>query len=343
MTRYRCTHLAEALLASGHSADVTWIGAPVIRIDHDIVVLHRICANVEGMALADAVEKSGATLVYGADDLVFAPGIEELPQDVASHADLHAAMLTRAKFALLSTDALAEAASQARSNVEVIGNFPGEEQLQASPPVRQKRELLTLGYFSGSATHDADLAHIAAPLTAFLAEKRESVRLRIVGPVAIPDIVAKSGVEIERLPSVPWRELLALLARCDVNLAPLAPTRLNRGKSAIKWQEAALAGVPTIASPVGEFVEVIAHGRDGLLCAAAEDWSAALRLLLHDPSRRAEVASAACVAVHNIAKTRRQRIPSVFERAMPSGPTRGVRFHNPRGFAKAAVKKALGR
>lgn len=343
VTRYRCTHLAEALRAAGHTADVTWIGAPTIRIDHDIVVLHRICANREGVALADAVRYAGATLVYGADDLVFSTFASRVPDEIASHANLHNEMLCRADNALVSTQFLAEAACGITPNVDVIGNFPSEEQLVAPLPTRSPDAPFTVGYFSGSKTHDADLASIEAPLAAFLSENRERVRLRVVGPVTIPKAIENSGATIERLASVPWQDLPALIAGCHVNLAPLAPSPLNDGKSAIKWQEAAIARVPTIASPIGEFSQAIDHGKDGLLCAKHDEWLAALKLLLVDPSRRAGMVGAAFVAVHTLAKIRRARVPSVFEKAMPTGETHPITFRNPRGFVKSVAKKALKR
>ena len=343
VTRYRCTHLAEALKAAGHTADITWIGAPIIRIDHDIVVLHRICANGEGNALADAVQRAGATLVYGADDLVFSTFAPNVPDEVMAFSELHNAMLRRADKVLVSTQFLAGAACEITPNVDVIGNFPGEEQLGAPLPTSDPGAPFTVAYFSGSKTHDADLASIEAPLAAFLSENWERVRFRVVGPVTIPKAVEKSGATIERLTSVPWTELSALIAGCHVNLAPLAPNPLNDGKSAIKWQEAGLARVPTIASPVGEFSQAIDHGKDGLLCATEDEWLAALNFLLVDPSRRAGMVGAAFVGVHNLAKVRRARVPSVFENVMPTGETRPVTFRNPRGFVKSVAKKALRR
>lgn len=343
VTRYRCTHLAEALRAAGHTADVTWIGAPAIRIDHDIVVLHRICANAEGRALADAARRAGATLVYGADDLVFAPDVPGLPDEVQAFAGLHKAMVRYADNVLASTHFLAEAACAITPNVDVIGNFPGEAMLVAPVPERSGSGKFTVGYFSGSATHDADLATIAKPLAVFLSENRERARFRVVGPVAVPKVVEDSDAEIERLASVPWAELPALIAGCHVNLAPLAPNPFNDGKSAIKWQEAALVRVPTVASPVGEFVQVVEHGKDGLLCATGDEWLAALSLLLLDDSRRLALSERAEAGVRALAEVRQAHVPSVFENAMPSGPTRCVNFVNPRGFTKAVAKRALRR
>ncbi len=344
VTRYRCGHLAEALIASGHRADVTWIGAPLISIDHDIVVLHRICANVEGWALACAVERSGATLVYGADDLVFDPSAKQLPGWVQRHAARHKKMIELAQGNVLTSTKwlLVSAIANSGVNWDVIGNFPGRELLESCIKIEKiKNEKLTIGYFSGSNTHDDDLLLIAKPLSTFLSENKEKVKLKVVGPVEIPEEILTSGVEIERLESVPWRELPALLSGCDVNLAPLVSDDLNRCKSAIKWQEAALVGVPTLASPVGELCEAIEHGVDGLHCATDADWEAALRLMLLDPARRASLGTMARQRVRALADVRRTQVSSIFKNALPTRKCRPMPFLNPIGYLKARTKNLL--
>ena len=52
--RYRNENLAEVLNRAGHQAEVAYIGQSRIRVDHDIVVLHRICTVPEGIAFARA-------------------------------------------------------------------------------------------------------------------------------------------------------------------------------------------------------------------------------------------------------------------------------------------------
>ncbi len=182
---------------------------------------------------------------------------------------------------------------------------------------------------------------IAKPLSVFLSENKESVKLRVVGPVKIPKDILTSGAEIERLESVSWRELPALLSGCDVNLAPLVSDDLNRCKSAIKWQEAALVGVPTLASPMGELCEAIEHGVDGLHCAADTDWEAALRLMLLDPARRATLGTTARQRVRALADVRRAQVSPVFKNALPTRKCRPVTFLNPLGFGKALIKQSL--
>ena len=47
--------------------------------------------------------------------------------------------------------------------------------------------------------------------------------------------------------------LPALISEVDINLAPLVDSIFNRAKSEIKWIEAALVKVPTVASKIGAF------------------------------------------------------------------------------------------
>jgi glycosyltransferase involved in cell wall biosynthesis len=71
---------------------------------------------------------------------------------------------------------------------------------------------------------------------------------------------------------IEWREFVPLdqlpneIAQFDVNLAPLeVGNPFCEAKSELKYFEAALAGVPTIASPTGPYRRAIRHGETGFL------------------------------------------------------------------------------
>ena len=74
---------------------------------------------------------------------------------------------------------------------------------------------------------------------------------------------------------------------------PWPTTAFNRCKSDIKWLEAALAGVPLVASPVGQLGESIRHGINGLLATDTDAWDEALGSLLDDRGLGARLAAAA--------------------------------------------------
>ena len=62
------------------------------------------------------------------------------------------------------------------------------------------------------------------------------------------------------------------MMQTDINMVPLVADRFNDCKSAIRFLDAALVGVPTIASRVGDFVNVIAQDRTGIFCEGEYEW-----------------------------------------------------------------------
>jgi hypothetical protein len=78
-----------------------------------------------------------------------------------------------------------------------------------------------------------------------------------------------------------WRELPAVLAGFDINLAPLmVDNPFSQSKSEIKFVEAGLVRVPTIASATPAFAGAIHDGVDGYLASRHEEWQAALEKLV---------------------------------------------------------------
>lgn len=329
VTRYRCTHLAEALKSAGHTAAVATIYDPVIRLEHEIVVLHRICANEEGQALADAVRKSGATLLYGADDLVFEEG-------------LHLAMLRQADGVLVSTNALAEFAREAGAkDVAVVRNVANamERPLLAFTDLHSKPGVKIL-YPSGTRTHDADIASIGSVLSRCL-KRFPDVSLYLAGPVEIPDVLKEQSDRIERYPLMEWESYIAAVNHFAITLAPLEPTRFNQGKSELKWQEAAICEKPTLASRWGGFAEVVQEGEDGLLADSLAEWEEKLALLLSDPELRYRLGSSAFARLRTLHERQPESVQMALAPWADSGPIRSVTFTNPRGFVKGKVKSVL--
>jgi len=84
----------------------------------------------------------------------------------------------------------------------------------------------------------------------------------------------------------------ALLHRVDIAVAPYPP---DAGYfSPLKLYEYLAAGLPVIASDVGQISEVLDHGRTGLLCSPGDvgDLVAAVTTLRADPRRAAELGRA---------------------------------------------------
>ena len=327
--RYRCVHLCEALAAAGHTAEHVSAGQDAVRVAHDIVVLHRLPWGGPGSAFAAAARRIGARVVYSADDLIF--DLEHarhtgtlFPDDPLRYrhskreAEANLQTLQNADGALFSTEFLAAGRGL------VLRNFLGTELLMLSQSAREHREAflkcrqddrVTLGYLSGSPTHDADLADIALPLSATL-ERFSQARLLVVGTVALPGPLRRFELNgrVRRHPYVPWRELPGLIAQVDINLAPLDLTRpFNHAKSEIKFLEAAAVGVPTLAARSAALLET----EGALLCGTDSEWAEALASWLSDPATRKAAGEAAFAVLEKHQASTLSGIESVFAAWMP--------------------------
>lgn len=165
---------------------------------------------------------------------------------------------------------------------------------------KQNRTGFSIGYFSGSITHNPDFEMILPVLVRFMSE-HDDVHLSVVGHLDLPESLLPFEDRITRLPFSSWRRLPQLLSFCDVNLIPLEDTVFNRAKSENKWTEAALVKVPSIASNTGALADVIEDGKTGLLCDTPEQWFDALQSLYLDKDLCTRLAKAAydeCVLHH---------------------------------------------
>lgn len=148
---------------------------------------------------------------------------------------------------------------------------------------------LTLAYFSGSITHNDDFKMIT-PAVKGLMERDAKVELLIVGELTLSSDMEPFCKRIRVLPFLDWKELPGLIASVDINLAPLETGIFNEAKSENKWVEAALVKVPTIASRIGAFEQMIVDGETGVLCQTQQEWVDALEHMASDEAWRKQIA-----------------------------------------------------
>jgi glycosyltransferase involved in cell wall biosynthesis len=153
--------------------------------------------------------------------------------------------------------------------------------------------LVRIGYFSGSATHQRDFAACEPALLAVM-ERRPEVRLRLVGYLDLGAAWQRFAGRVERIGFQSPPDLLRRIAETDLNLAPLElGNPFCEAKSELKFFEAALVGVPTVASATEPFAAAIEDGVSGFLARDESDWSRALEALLASPERRRAMGAAA--------------------------------------------------
>ncbi|MFH0929924.1 MAG: glycosyltransferase [Candidatus Moraniibacteriota bacterium] len=152
--------------------------------------------------------------------------------------------------------------------------------------VQANNEKIKIGYFSGTASHDKDFETVKKILIDIL-EKYPQVELNLFGPLEIDDIYAKFGGQVKKHPFVSWEKHLENIAGVDVNIAPLEiGNPFCESKSELKFIEAGIVGVTTIATSTQTFQEAIEDGTDGFVAGHDEEWKEKLEKLILDKDLR---------------------------------------------------------
>jgi glycosyltransferase involved in cell wall biosynthesis len=208
-----------------------------------------------------------------------------------SDAVLYREAMTKVDALILSTNYLKIlAASEFDKPVFLWRNLADSSTLSMVKECRNARDnnqtdSFVIGYASGSRAHDEDFSVVSKVLSTILS-LNEHVSLRVLGHVVIPLELQTFENRIESQPFSGYLQYLQALSQTDVSIVPLTKDRFNECKSAIRYIEASLCEVPTIASSVGQFSEIIADGEDGYLADSTEEWVSKLTTLLNDREMR---------------------------------------------------------
>lgn len=191
------------------------------------------------------------------------------------------------------------------SKVESLSSSQKRVLNKVKRELAERENKVRLGYFSGSITHNDDVLMILPVIEKILREYPQT-ELHIVGELDIPASLMEFKDRIKARGFVDWQQLPHLISSVDINLAPLEDTIFNEAKSEIKWIEASLVKVPTVASNIGAFKKMIKDQVTGYLCGDNESWYTALKALIEDKHLRYAIGKKAyedvienCTTVYN--------------------------------------------
>lgn len=308
--RCRVFQPMEQLALAGVPSTFRPAGDPAIYgdvLDHEVFIFHRVPYSSFVGDILDLVHESGKIAIYETDDLVFRPDMIEhdsyyrhLPPAQRRKHEAHVRdqrrTLARCDYTLTTTEFLADLLREEKP-VLLHRNALGVEWIEwsaaAEAEVSKRGHQVVLGYVSGSKSHDYDFAEVADALAVIMGRYPQVV-LRVVGHLEVTPKLAPFRDRIEEVAFIPWEKVPWELAAMDVNLAPLEQENpYCNSKSELKYIEASILGVPTIASRMQCFEHAIRPGDNGLLAGNLAEWHAALELLVADPDRRRKIGEAA--------------------------------------------------
>ena len=225
--------------------------------------------------------------------MAYTQGLSEVDKyNYDSSVKSYGKMMALCDIVVTTTQTLKEELENYSSEVIINRNLASEELVRLSQETlkdyTQVSSKIKIGYFSGSITHNENFEMIKPAIMQIL-EKYPHVELHLVGYIDLPQDLKKYTEQIIMNDYVDWKELPRLISQMDINLAPLVDSVFNRAKSEIKWLEAALVKVPTVASYLGSFEEMVKNDETGIL-AQPNEWYEKLETLIENPSKRQTIA-----------------------------------------------------
>ena len=317
---YRVKRHAEAAEAVGCTTSIVRIDLCHANLEEfrkaDLVFIWRAAWDeVNIQAALDAAEQGGAVVVFDIDDLIVEPelakpeiidGMRSQRHDTDLIIDYFARMqrtLRAADYGCAPTPYLSEFLQRYTKTIwnklsfQLPNGFDEDVLRRSRLAARRRRQeeddgLVRIGYAAGSKTHQADFwrrvgsgrpDHARAPRSA--AGAVPVTVGRRARDRRVPGASTACTDQIEYRQIVPLPELPNEVARFDINLAPLEVGNIFcEAKSELKYFEAALVDVPTVASPTEPYRNAIRHGETGFLADTTDEWYAALKQLVQDRS-----------------------------------------------------------
>jgi glycosyltransferase involved in cell wall biosynthesis len=284
---YRIMLPLGALQGSG-TAQVRFSGRTEARdLEADVFIAQRTYrSGPSNLWQGYARKPNRPLLVYELDDDLLNIDSGNPAAEIFNHPEVRRNIRSNIEVADLvtvSTAPLAEQISKINPRVVVLPNCIPEEMLHWRRGDWTDR--FTVGW-QGSPTHDKDWSVAVQAIQAWF--RREGRKDGVVVEMHTIGALPSNFPQLLRHRHTPWSPDLPryyLSIDWDVALAPLKDTLFNRSKSDIRYLEAAMLGIPTVASKVPAY-STLSHQIAGFSVSRPAEWRDALTALLASPTLR---------------------------------------------------------
>lgn len=305
--RYRAHHVAEELELNGFKCSITVQDNPFLAgyaNKFKVFVFHRVLFTPSVATMIENIKKQNKEIIFETDDLVYDPKYLQFMDYFKQMNALERKLYENGvggeiladpyvKSCSTTTTFLAEKLRENKKMVFIVPNKLSKKDVEVSKEILRVKaaessygNTVKLGYFSGTLSHNKDFATITKVLVRVM-EKYENVELFLVGPLDLESELNRFSVRIKQLPYVQREKHFANLASVDVNLVPLeSDNPFCEAKSELKFFEAAIVKVPTVAVANQTFKEAIEDGVDGCLAKDETEWFEKIERLVLDKNLR---------------------------------------------------------
>jgi len=303
---YRAHNQAEELRLHGFKCSVTIQDNPLLPRYADkfrIFVFHRVLHTPRIAKLTEGIKKNKGEIIFETDDLVFDPKYFKYMFHLEKMNALERKQYEKGVGAEIlkdpyvgvcttTTTYLAKILEGYGKKVFVSTNKLSLKDLEIVDKIMHRVEpsvennSLRIGYFAGTKGHDKNFATIEDVLVRIL-EKYSNAKLVLAVPLNISQKFDKFKDQIEKLPFASRREHFKNISGVDINTIPLEKDNsFCEAKSELKFFEAGILGVPSVAVANQTYREAIDDGVDGFLAENENEWFEKLEKLILNKSLR---------------------------------------------------------
>ncbi|MCQ2379298.1 MAG: glycosyltransferase [Victivallaceae bacterium] len=273
----------DALYRTGHRSIAAWFRAMCRRLADAVAAGNHLVVEYEMLpflpAFTDLLLLRKRKFILDFDD-----DVREKYRKMPGLAEKFEKLMEAADGVIAANHALEQLAREHNGNVMRIPTTVDIASYEKSVP---KRPVFTVAWIGTPVTAREHLLPAADMLRKMAAAA--DFELLVISSEPPPPV---KGV---RIAFEKWDEKIegSLLASCHAGIMPLPDTAFARGKSAYKLIQYCAAGLPCIASPVGENAYVVEPGVNGFLVADGDAAANALRTLATNEKQRIRMSAAA--------------------------------------------------
>ncbi|MFZ2538577.1 MAG: methyltransferase domain-containing protein, partial [Oscillospiraceae bacterium] len=258
----------------------------------DIVVIQRHI-DLNTIRVLGIATRLGKKIIYETDDYLL-----ELPDHLSHHKAGLAGHFEHIDYVLPQVDCITATTKRLAKQFErfsrpiaIIPNCSINDNLNPVDGIQWKSGRATLII----ASTDTVLVDFILPAISALINRIDiDVKVVVIGPPG--DAFERAGIPFERVPNMPYLEFKKFIRTVDnpIGVIPLDDSLFSSCKTAIKYFDYSMAGIPVACSNVPPYSDVITSEVNGILCKNDTlSWTGGIERLVQSSNFRLKIANQA--------------------------------------------------